>query len=206
MVTRHNANTHKSVILVARTAFYPLDVKYAVHLEPLRIEGKFEKILFEIKMSGQPDDQFKRAADVINGYTQFHSEVTSILDPHDSQMIDLEVLPESSINLIKFKSFSPSSVIVFTVGLLDNQQKALDELNDQLKQFSGIKSNEIFKIVNDLDLLDLNYVLFRCNQEESDETGGNGVYNISSGPFVYSGLAGIMYHLVKIRTHNDLGT
>lgn len=203
VVTRHNPLTHKSIILVSRTAFYPIDQSYSSSLKPLKVEGKFEKILFEIKMIGEPDVNFEKNKNFINGYRQFKSEVNSIVDASNSKMIQLEIFENPSFNLIHFKDFPPSSVLAFSVSLLDKQKKALATIQEKLKQYE-LKLSDINKIIEKLDLIDLNYILFRCNQEEIDESG-SGVYVLSNGPLIYCGLAGVMFHLAKIRTHNDLG-
>lgn len=200
VVTRHNPHNHKSVILAARTAFYQGLDGYAGNLEPLTIEGKFDKILFEVNMNGEPNN-FEKDGAIINGYRNFFTEVSSLLEPTQSQMVEMEKCESS--NVIRFKRFPPSSVIAFSMSLLDEQAAALDALNQLLKQYDCPKS-EIFTIVNQYHLIDINYVLFRTNEEERDEFG-HGTYSISNGSFVYCGLAGVMTHLAKIRTHNDLG-
>ena len=60
--------------------------------------------------------------------------------------------------------------------------------------------------VSRLDLLDLNYALYRCDAEERDEGHGGGAYVVEgSGAFVYCGLEGIMSMLTTVRKKNDLG-
>lgn len=52
-----------------------------------------------------------------------------------------------------------------------------------------------------MDLLDLNYALYRCDQEERDEGFGGGAYEVpGAGSFVYCGLQGIMSMLTKVST------
>ncbi len=52
-----------------------------------------------------------------------------------------------------------------------------------------------------MDLLDLNYVLYRCDQEERDEGFGGGAYQVpGAGSFVYCGLQGIVSMLEKVCT------
>ncbi|KAH9417750.1 hypothetical protein DERP_011461 [Dermatophagoides pteronyssinus] len=99
--------------------------------------------------------------------------------------------------------FPPSSVIAFSFTLLNRQQNALNQIQKHIIQFDLIDS-QISMIVQKLNLIDLNYILFRCQQEEFDENS-SGTYQLSNGSLVYSGLAGIMFHLAKIRTNNDLG-
>ena len=55
-----------------------------------------------------------------------------------------------------------------------------------------------------LSFLDLNYALYRCHSEESDEMG-NGVYHVKeAGLLVYCGLQGIMAMLRTARESNNL--
>ena len=58
--------------------------------------------------------------------------------------------------------------------------------------------------IGELNLLDLNYTLYRCDQEEID--GGRGPYVVpGAGALVYCGIQGIMSMLTVIRDNNDLG-
>ena len=58
----------------------------------------------------------------------------------------------------------------------------------------------------ELDLVDLNLLLFRADGEERDATGEDGTYTIPNfGSLVYCGLEGWMYPLRQIMQKNDLG-
>ncbi|KAH9506703.1 hypothetical protein DERF_011421 [Dermatophagoides farinae] len=208
VITRHNPVTHRSIVLAARTAFYPIDQNCSQYLAPLKIEGKFEKILFEIQMiksTDDDDDDFKRDEKFINGLCNLQSLVNLNVEGTESEMVKVNGNnnEENIFNIIEFKNFPPSSVIAFSFTLLPRQNDALNFIKNQINQFDLIDS-DISKIVNKLNLIDLNYILFRCQQEEFDENS-SGTYQLSNGPLVYSGLAGIMFYLAKIRTHNDLG-
>lgn len=58
-----------------------------------------------------------------------------------------------------------------------------------------------------MDLSDINKALYRCDEEERDETANKfGVYNIPGyGPLVYAGLQGVISLFADIRPNNDLG-
>ncbi|KAI9367985.1 glycogen debranching enzyme [Aspergillus egyptiacus] len=60
---------------------------------------------------------------------------------------------------------------------------------------------------SEMNLIDLNFALYRCEAEERDSSGGqHGVYNIPNyGPLVYAGLQGWWSVLEDIIKLNDLG-
>ena len=50
---------------------------------------------------------------------------------------------------------------------------------------------ELVSTIGSLSLVDLNYVLYRCDNEEQVDSPGNGVYNIPGyGPLTYCGIQG----------------
>ena len=186
-VTRHNRVTHESYVLIARTAFTKqYDPKFTGYINPLHIEGKIESIVLEAKMYGKPDEQFVKNTNIINGFRNFCAKFQQNISPEMSKMVVIN--SNNNNNEIIFKKFPPSSVIVFKVSLGTEHLDALNQLKQILNQFNG---GEIIEIVKKLSLVDLNYVLFRCDQEEKDEGWGGGVYSLPNiGSLNYCGLAG----------------
>ena len=92
--------------------------------------------------------------------------------------------------------FPPGSIMLF--------ETRLQGLDSSLDEFCSSGAEEAF---GDLDLVDLNVVLFRAEGEERDATGGEiGTYNVPGiGNLVYSGLEGWMHPLRHIMRYNDLG-
>lgn len=92
--------------------------------------------------------------------------------------------------------FPPGSIMLF-----ETQLQGSDSTLDSLCS-SG--ADEAF---GDLDLVDLNVVLYRAEGEERDATQGEiGSYNIPSmGNLTYCGLEGFMHPLKHIMRYNDLG-
>ena len=56
---------------------------------------------------------------------------------------------------------------------------------------------DLINIVKQLSLADLNYVLYRCNEEEQDDGKGWGVYHIPNfRPLPYCGLQGKLSEII----------
>lgn len=92
--------------------------------------------------------------------------------------------------------FPPGSVMLFATQL--------QEFDPSLETFCQSGAVEAFK---DLDLVDLNVLLYRSEAEERDVTAGKfGTYNIPKyGNLVYAGLEGWMSPLRQVIENNDLG-
>jgi glycogen debranching enzyme len=82
---------------------------------------------------------------------------------------------------------------VYSVSLHANIKPALEKLNDVVLTVTSTNNSELHTIISRMDFADLNKALYRCDQEERDETDNKfGVYNIPGyGPLVYAGLQGI---------------
>lgn len=80
----------------------------------------------------------------------------------------------------------------FRVGLHANIVPALMKLQDTITRITLDQDLDLHDIISRMDFSDLNKTLYRCDQEERDETQGKfGVYNVPGyGPFVYAGLQG----------------
>ena len=94
--------------------------------------------------------------------------------------------------------FPPGSIALFETWLPSAEHSS------GLGTFLTSGADEAFR---DLDLTDLNFVLYRCNAEEMDSSGGkDGVYTIPDfGPLVYAGLQGWWSVIEDMIKRNDLG-
>ncbi|TDL23784.1 glycoside hydrolase family 13 protein [Rickenella mellea] len=94
------------------------------------------------------------------------------------------------------ENFPPGSIMLFKT-----QMEGIDADLDTLCA-SGAE-----KAFGNLDLVDLNAILYRAEGEERDATGGEiGAYDVPGmGKLVYCGLEGWMHPLRHIMQHNDLG-
>ncbi|RWS09635.1 glycogen debranching enzyme-like isoform X3 [Dinothrombium tinctorium] len=197
-ITRHNPITHKSVVLVARTSFsVPANPEETGYIRPIRIAGRINEVLFETKMSG--NQEYEKNSGFINGLKNFTAKIKQHLQVSESDMVQVD-LTLDGFNEVKFVNFTPSSVIAFDVSLDSHHINAINELRSVISCKDEIKS-----IVDSLTLNDLNFILFRIEQEERDEFAG-GVYNIPNfTSFVYCGFVGLYFYWRDIRTKNDLG-
>lgn len=84
--------------------------------------------------------------------------------------------------------------------------ETLHELTQSLHHEEGKAFTELSQIAEKLDLVDMNRVLFTCDQEERDLGYGGAAYDIPDfGAIVYCGLQGFVSLLTDISPHNDLG-
>ena len=94
--------------------------------------------------------------------------------------------------------FPPGSIALFETSIPSAEHL------DGLDKFVTSGANEAF---NRLSLIDLNFVLYRCDSEERDLSNGqDGVYSIPDhGSLVYAGLQGWWSVLRDVIKSNDLG-
>ncbi|XP_077266299.1 glycogen debranching enzyme-like isoform X3 [Temnothorax americanus] len=219
-VTRHSPTSHESVVLVAFTAFKHPDCnarELRRDVRPLKVEGIVEEIILEASLShvdAKNDrspfllpEKYEKHEDIINGL----SEYTLILKQHiqccESAIIRKVACDDPKITQLNFMNFQPGSVIAIRVVLRDNIKLALTSLQYTITQITSDENSSLHDIVSCMDLSDLNKSLYRCDQEEREETQGKfGVYNVPGyGSLVYAGLQGIISLLADIRPNNDLG-
>ncbi len=100
--------------------------------------------------------------------------------------------------LIMPKEFPPGSIALFETWIPGVEQ------SEGLDSFATGGAEEAF---GSLSMVDLNFVLYRCEPEEHDLMGGDdGVYNIPGhGTLVYAGLQGWWSVLNDVIRNNDLG-
>jgi glycogen debranching enzyme len=84
---------------------------------------------------------------------------------------------------------------LYRFSLHENVNSALGKLDEQVISFrakAASSHSELEDIISRLTLADINRALYRCEEEERDETkGASGAYDIPDfGPVVYCGLQG----------------
>ncbi|KAI5477588.1 glycogen debranching enzyme, glycoside hydrolase family 13 protein [Pseudohyphozyma bogoriensis] len=188
-ITSHRVNpvTHKGYLLVAHTAFHS-GSKARGSVAPIRLDGTQVKFIagatVDIKSTKYRDtDTLLRGLDAEVAPIK---DVTATIKKDSAGPYTEIVVPDT---------FPPGSVLVFATWM-DGLTASLDALceSDAKEAFS------------ELDLIDLNPVLFRADGEERDALGGDGVYTVPGmGELKYCGLQGWMPALRHIMAHNDLG-
>jgi glycogen debranching enzyme len=223
-VTRHSPSTHQSVILMAHTAFSPPQ-SWAVpttsrpdtnftHVPPLTVPGRVSEIVLEARLLKDGDGEgaeFQKSERVLNGLVDHVVDMRKNISLGESRMCRLAGEEGGSTQEVVFTDFCPGSIIIFRVSLVPSTCKAICLLRSFLDRETttqvGTKwRQDLATAVGDLDLLDLNYALYRCDQEERDDGHGGGAYVVpGAGAFVYCGVEGIMSMMKAVRDNNDLG-
>ncbi|KAF8511839.1 glycoside hydrolase family 13 protein [Hysterangium stoloniferum] len=189
-ITLHRVHpqTGSGYLLIAHTAFHK-GSKTRGSVGPTKLSRTTAKFIFgasiEILAYDAPrDEMFLRG---LPSQLVDLSPITPIVGTDDNGSFSEIVIPDH---------FPPGSVFIFAT-----QVQGVDE---GLDDFCKSGTEEAFK---DLDLVDLNAVLYRADGEERDTTLGKiGTYNIPNyGTLVYAGLEGWMGPLRPVTWNNDLG-
>lgn len=215
-VTRHNPETHQSVILVAFTAFSHPNSNandYQRDIKPLRVEGTLNEIIFEATLSHTGGNKysnpqnFNKDNSYINGLSDYKVDIREKIKIAESQFLEQNESGDPKIMQFRFKNFKPGSVVAIKVSLQKNVMDSIQKLRELITTFASDSSEgSLINIVGKMGLPDLNRALYRCDEEERDEGKGVGVYDIPNfGPLVYCGLQGFISLLSTIRSSNDLG-
>lgn len=184
-IQRHNARTGTGWFLIART-------KFSNSVGPQTLTPP---ILGGTNVKGEFAYSLKKTGD----YERNSEKLTGIpIELLDIDIPNVEGGSESESKIFVDESkFPPGSIAVFSTSI-PNVNLSLDQ---------SIKKGAIEASL-DLDLYDLNAILFKCEAEERDASGGqDGTYSIPNGGgnLVYAGLEGWILVLKKIIWENDLG-
>ncbi|KAF8325872.1 glycoside hydrolase family 13 protein [Cantharellus anzutake] len=188
VIHRVQPNTHHGYVLVAHTAFRK-GSKDRGWINPIQLRRTKVKYIFGVSID-IPSYEIAPNASTLRGLTSTLSEIPEVLAKEGSDGDG----PFSEISIPD--AFPPGSILLFATQM--------EGIDTSLDVFCASGADEAFR---DLDLVDLNVVLYRADGEERDATAGKiGTYSIpGSGNLVYCGLEGWMAPLRHITTYNDLG-
>ncbi|THH18461.1 hypothetical protein EW146_g2524, partial [Bondarzewia mesenterica] len=186
---RVQPSTQQGYILVAHTAFsYTRGSKDRGFIEPVRLRGSKARYVFgaSIEFAEAPQAELDTLSGLPSKLVILPAPVISKGSDGEGQYTDI-VVPNY---------FPPGSIMIF--------ETQFQNLDATLDTFCGSGAEEVFK---ELDLVDLNVVLFRAEGEELDATSGEiGGYDVPElGKLKYCGLEGWMHPLRHVMKYNDLG-
>ncbi|OJD16543.1 glycogen debranching enzyme [Emergomyces pasteurianus Ep9510] len=190
-VHRVQPNTRKGFFLVAHTAFPGGDGGGAT-IDPVRLAGTKAKLLGAWKLEVDDSDETKKR--VLSDKQYLRGLPSQVLSLNGVQVED-----KGSETVISISGeFPPGSI-----AMLETWIPGAD-LSENL---SALLTSNADKAFRNLDLVDLNFVLYRCDAEEKDSSDGkDGVYNIPNfGLLDYAGLQGWWSVLEPIVKSDDLG-
>lgn len=192
-VTVHRVHplSRKGYFAVAHTAF-PGYGNGNGSLSPVHLTGTKAKLLGSWTLEVDATEATKQSVladkEVLKGLP---SKVT------DVQGVNIDSKDEETIITIP-SLFPPGSIALFETWIPSAKH------SEGLDAFVTSGASKAF---GKLSLVDLNFVLYRCDAEERDFSGGkDGVYNVPNfGPLVYAGLQGWWSVLRDVIRNNDLG-
>ena len=197
MITRQHPINNSTILLVGHNDAVKTNEE---NLEPLLIQGTIEEILFEMNLSWSNQtnklDTFTRDVDHLNGLREkdIHFYLAEHLQTGQCQFVEISQDNDNSMTKIVFhpEKFLPGSIIAFQVNLLSKAKQASNELRKEIfeNELSSFRT-----LISRVSLIDLNYLLYRCKNEENHE-----IYSIPEyAPLVYAGLQGIESILIEMR-------
>ena len=192
VISIDNPEDHCGYTLITRTAYNNnLD---CVDFDVIDFPGCNVEVICSAHMT--KIDEFKRDPRVINGLSVEISFIQG-LSPSEWFFAVHNIFGST----IELKSFPPGAFMILKRQLLRQiQQEHVPFLQ------SDLQVDDLKDLASKLNLIDLNYVLYRCNEEERDDfPEDGGVYTIPGyGEMKYCGIAGAQSILSSIKRHNDL--
>lgn len=197
---RVHPSTNEGYLLVAHTAFHG-DSNDRGFVAPMKLRRTKAAFItgssLEILSKRDPSDETAlRGLESKLIPIEFGSTENVIKQGSDSDGEFVEVIVP--------KHFPPGSLMLFKTWMEGLKPEQSEMKGRNLESFIGLEAIEKFE---GLDLVDLNFILYRTDGEERDSSEGrDGAYDVPGlGRNVYCGLEGWMHHLRYIIRTNDLG-
>lgn len=191
-VHRVHPKSRKGYFVVAHTAFPGYGDGHGT-LTPVHLSGTKAKLLGSWSLWA---DASEKATKEVLAEKLLLKGLPSKTSDFEGVTVDFE--NSETVIITIPSSFSPGSVAIFETSM------PVAEHSEGLDRFVTSGAKQAF---SDLNLIDLNFVLYRCEPEEHDFLGGtDGVYTIPNhGNLVYAGLQGWWSVLRDVIRDNDLG-
>ena len=196
-VHRFNAKTGKGCFLVARTKF--LDGEGEQKLEPILLSGTSVKNLFGYTLQ-RKEKSTKDGSVSPRSFGIQNSEIGKI-ETVDVELKSLQPAVctfdhEKNATTVVLPDYFPQGSIIVLSTEIPNCNVELDEY---------VRTGAL-EAAGNLCLADINSIMYRCESEERDASGGvDGVYDIPNyGHLVYAGIQGWISVLRNVVANNDL--
>lgn len=192
-ITVHRVHplSRKGYFVAAHTAF-PGYGSGSGKLSPVYLTGTKATLLGSWMLEVDASDSAKKTALADPKFLKgLPSKVSAIFG------VDIDSKTEETVITMP-ATFPPGSIALFETWIPGVEHaKGLD----------SFVTTEAAAAFADLSLTDLNFVLYRCEPEERDSSGGSdGIYKIPNyGPLTYAGLQGWWSVLKVVVQNNDLG-
>ena len=190
-VHRVHPKTRKGVFAIAHTAFPGYGSGHG-SLTPVHLRGTKAKLLGSWSLEVDTSESTRKA---ILAEKQFLKGLPCTVS--DFRDVTIDSKDDETVITVP-ADFAPGSIALFETWMPSAEH------SEGLDTFITSGAHEAFR---ELDMVDLNFVLYRCESEEHDFVGANdGVYNIPNcGTLVYAGLQGWWSILKDVIRNNDLG-
>ncbi|CAJ0919676.1 unnamed protein product, partial [Mesorhabditis belari] len=196
-ITRHNPETHQTVVLVAHTAFKGPNGSPGLKWIPLG--GSLQEVLFEMTFEKVAEDSEPESNTALIGITNFSVNVKENLLVDEASTCCLHD------KFLELKNFSSGTILAYSVQLDKEAQLAMDLARKYSEGRDNDLNQELDKILSTLSYSAFHFLLFSTAAEDQTLIG-QGAYDVPNhGSFVYCGLQGIIPLLKRIRENNDLG-
>ncbi|KAK9462891.1 glucanotransferase domain of glycogen debranching enzyme-domain-containing protein [Lipomyces oligophaga] len=184
-ITVHRVNPRKGKgwFLIAHTKFSEGEDNQ--RLGPIFLQGTFARPVLT--------SMLRKTGEYKDSDTQLNGIPVEVVDLQAADVIYDSTNNQSVVNLPEL--FPPGSIALIRTWIPSAEESVDDFV------VSGAQ-----EAVQNLDLIDLNIILYRCDGEERDlSQGQDGVYVVPNyGPLTYAGLQGFMSPLKQIIFNNDL--
>ena len=190
-VHRVHPDTRKGYFLIAHTAF-PGYGNSSGGLAPTHLGGTKVRPVGAWTLEVDDSQEARDATDA-------NKKLITGLPAHTKNVEGVGVVEDGDDTTINIpENFPPGSIALFETWVPSADH------SDGIGQFVTNGADEAF---GNLSHIDLNFILYRCDSEERDSSGGkDGVYDIPNhGPLVYAGLQGWWSVLENIVKFNELG-
>ena len=163
-------------------------MKYAI-LNSITSEDT--EIIFDGVLNSHEHRNFKKHEHEINGVTAEYKFQNNPEKSDHSQMVRIRRSSESIRGASARLFLLPGGVVILKTKLANQEAEGIAKAEAAVEEIST--DENLKEAISELDLIDLNQILFSCDVEERANRGAEfGVYNLPGyGPFPYAGFAGL---------------